>query len=497
MSFMVDGVNVVVKSVGLATAQGDSDTIINFLKKERTETWKWKSGSGQYAQEVYYACPDQKTIGSRRFTLLAQAAISDCVKNYSKKVPPVFTASCNGTVSLFEERQWQKSFDIDIENSLFENNPIVSGSCASGLQALYLAAMMVQSGHGDILVLAVDILSTSNLENFTSLRILSEEVLPPWHNNSSGFIPSEAAVAIIIGPPENQNSKSRHIYLNQLSLYSDVSLTRQYASALGLYKTLKPSLIMGQGTGPAQVDSKELGNIYSVFEKSAPITTSIYRFGHTTGASGILSMALAWLTLKEKEPPYSLLLPELLKNQKNLDSLKRLNEKNQLHFDSNNGSILILCRALSGACAIGTLSYLPVTPLLQNNTEWMEPGSPPLLYLNIMKKVFNEALHKRPLRPPKLLIVIMEHPILPEKRFVMNGKLLPGAILEITPSFVPQLISSAWGYVGPSMAILSTDGLHWKNNLFSKLNKSLSRDIVTVQIVTKNNRLEIQWENNG
>jgi hypothetical protein len=36
----------------------------------------------------------------------------------------------------------------------------------------------------------------------------------------------------------------------------------------------------------------------------------------------------------------------------------------------------------------------------------------------------------------------------------VGGRLLPSAVLEITPGFVPQLVARAWGFAGPALCLV-------------------------------------------
>jgi hypothetical protein len=55
----------------------------------------------------------------------------------------------------------------------------------------------------------------------------------------------------------------------------------------------EPTLVLGQGTGPAPVDRAELAAIASRIPRGVPLGTALHHFGHTLGASGLLSVALA------------------------------------------------------------------------------------------------------------------------------------------------------------------------------------------------------------
>jgi hypothetical protein len=48
----------------------------------------------------------------------------------------------------------------------------------------------------------------------------------------------------------------------------------------------------------------------------------------------------------------------------------------------------------------------------------------------------------------------MDEPLLPEERASIGGRLLPSAVLELTPGFVPQLIAREWGFAGGALCLV-------------------------------------------
>jgi hypothetical protein len=48
----------------------------------------------------------------------------------------------------------------------------------------------------------------------------------------------------------------------------------------------------------------------------------------------------------------------------------------------------------------------------------------------------------------------MDKPLSPPRSAVIAGRLLPSAVLEITPGFASQLIARCWGYTGPALCLV-------------------------------------------
>ena len=71
-----------------------------------------------------------------------------------------------------------------------------------------------------------------------------------------------------------------------------------------------------------------------------------------------------------------------------------------------------------------------------------------------LRQVAAEAARRRPQVPPDVLFVRMDEPLLPDERASIGGRLLPSAVLELTPGFVPQLIARCWGFGGGALCLV-------------------------------------------
>ena len=71
-----------------------------------------------------------------------------------------------------------------------------------------------------------------------------------------------------------------------------------------------------------------------------------------------------------------------------------------------------------------------------------------------LRRVAAEAVRYRPRVPPDILVVRMDEPLLPEERVGIGGRLLPSAVLELTPGFVPQLVARCWGFGGGALCLV-------------------------------------------
>ena len=71
-----------------------------------------------------------------------------------------------------------------------------------------------------------------------------------------------------------------------------------------------------------------------------------------------------------------------------------------------------------------------------------------------LKRLAEEATAHRPTDPPDFLILRLEKPLAPPPHAIIGGRLLPSAVLELTPGFASQLIARCWGYTGPSLCLV-------------------------------------------
>jgi len=71
-----------------------------------------------------------------------------------------------------------------------------------------------------------------------------------------------------------------------------------------------------------------------------------------------------------------------------------------------------------------------------------------------LRNLATEALDHRPSTPPDVLILRMDKPLAPPPSAIIGSRLLPSAVLEITPGFASQLIARCWGFNGPALCLV-------------------------------------------
>ena len=439
--------NVVIASIGLATAQGGVFDVTHKAALRPPAKLPWPADRWTTCHSSYGAAGIGPTLsGSARWSALAERALQECFgSNTPSPETPLLVASCNGAAAGFDPDHWRQAFDSQalLKGTAWAGKslPVFSTSCTSGLHALYLARQLLLAGYADeVFVLAVDILSPASHDNFEVLRVLSNTP-SPWQSASRGFMPGEAAVALhLVRTPEAEGAQG----LDGPTLGSD--LQGHHDGLSTILSELRPrnlKLVLGQGTGPFESDELELSALRASVSRDVPLSTPLAHFGHTLGASSLLSVALAALACRATGP-----LPVL-----SMDASAAVDGWPLFNGSTGGDNILVTCRAMSGACAVAG-----VGPSRQTRPhrvkEWYPLGPQSALMHPVLRHLASEALRYRPQAPPDILLVRMDEPLIPGERASIGGRLLPSAVLELTPGFVSQLIARCWGHMGGALCLV-------------------------------------------
>ena len=263
---------------------------------------------------------------------------------------------------------------------------------------------------------------------------------------SYGFIPAEGAVALRLA---RSDRVGRGPYLGGPALSQDMHPFDGLNRVLSISVSPPPDLIFAQGTGPHEADRLELAAIRRSVDLRAPLISPLVHFGHTLGASGLLSVALAVLAQGRTEtlPVFS------------MPADFTMDGRPMGNGASGHAGILVLCRALNGACAAATIcDRRAAPPAPRPALEFQPPVNPDPLMHATLRSIAGEALRHRPEAPPDLLVARLDAPLAPSAEARIGGRLLPSAVLEITPSFVAQLIARCWGFAGPALCLVGDEG---------------------------------------
>ena len=437
--------SITIASIGLATAQGSAAEILSGALPTPPRAVPWPLTPRTQCR----ICRPARGVahdleGPDRWGALARAALDECLPSPPLRTPLVI-ASCNGGAYSTDMASWLNSYDTRflLTGTPWERQgiPIVSGSCASGLHALYLAARLLTDDVHEVVVLAVDILSPASHENFESLKVLAAHPAAPWQATSQGFVPGEAAVALRI--TRNGGAESG-VQVGIPMLRQDLGTGDGLRDVVTAFRSRAPSVVVGQGTGPWAVDTVELDALDSLPNRRTPITTAALHFGHTLGASGLLSLSLAALAWQAGSLPPALRMPRGTTGTGRplADRVPSLQHA------------LVICRALSGACAGMEVGIVQGPAATGCQTGYRPPSAPEPAAHGVLREIAVEAPRVRPAMPPDILLVRLEAPLIPAASGVLGDRLLPHAVLEITPASIPRLIARLWGYGGPALCLV-------------------------------------------
>jgi 3-oxoacyl-[acyl-carrier-protein] synthase II len=180
---------------------------------------------------------------------------------------------------------------------------LLSNGCASGMDALGLAAMAVGSGQAPrALVLASELpLVPELLRDFADAGLLAKDGLnDPFSEATTGFLPGEAGVAVTLEaqPDQARVFCSVERYGANSDAYDSLA-TPEDGRALGrLLQAVgggeAPALICTHTTGTRVHAVSELNGIRGAFlaHGEIPLLPLKPLTGHTLGASGLLDVAL-------------------------------------------------------------------------------------------------------------------------------------------------------------------------------------------------------------
>jgi len=437
-----------VAGVGLATAQGNAADVV--AGAPLLSPVPWPRTASDAAARVHRPARgvDHALSGRARFAALARAALSECLAGATAtRATPLFVATCNGSADRWDPESWSASFDFvrALAGTPWADRPVAvaSAACASGLHAMFLARRAIAAGAPEAVVLAVDIATRPAHDSFETLRILGEAgEAPPWHPRRAGFTLGEAAVALRL---TRDNAEEGTPFAGPV-LGHDLDGDDGLARVLTALAPTAPSLLLGQGTGPAAADRAELDAIRAGVDARVPITSALEHFGHALGASGLLSTALAALAARASIPR-ALALP----------AAAAVDGRPLVTGGVASAHTVVVCRALGGACAalaIGADATTPA-PAPAPTFAWPRPASPPPLRDPLLRKLVDAAPRHRPEAAPSVLLVRLEAPLVPPSDAAIGGRLLPSSILEMTPGFVAQLVARSWGFPGPAICLVA------------------------------------------
>ncbi|MCC6424301.1 MAG: hypothetical protein IT447_12555 [Phycisphaerales bacterium] len=282
--------------------------------------------------------------------------------------PPKFSNLC-GLADL--------AADLCTELGITGSRYTYSAACASGLHALIHAAILIQSRQANR-VLVVGVESSVHplfLGSFARLRVLSSAGggCRPFDQRRDGFLMSEAAAAICLEadysslspPPVASMAHGTPVIIDKFALGGDAThLTGADPQAVAIDHLLKTvlagrpvDLIHAHGTGTMLNDAIELQAIERALadldcSSHQPILYSHKAaFGHSLGASGLISILINWLCHQRSTIP-----PNPNTNQPMPTKRVYLSDQSQRKPVHRS---MALATGFGGSCAAASLRSLP------------------------------------------------------------------------------------------------------------------------------------------
>lgn len=190
----------------------------------------------------------------------------------------------------------------------FFSNPnkviVISNACISGVLAINTAAMYIESGQFDnVVVTGGDIVSRFVVSGFMSFMSLSPTACKPFDKDRDGLSLGEAAGTIILS--KNPNTKQPNIIFKGGATANDANhISGPSRSGKGSFIAIKKAMlqanivpeqidhISSHGTATSYNDEMESIAIERHGLENAPLNSIKGYFGHALGAAGIIETAI-------------------------------------------------------------------------------------------------------------------------------------------------------------------------------------------------------------
>ena len=234
---------------------------------------------------------------------------------------------------------------------------VVSNACASGTNALCLAAGLVRSGRARrVMALGFDALAELVFAGFDCLRASTTEKCRPFDSARTGLVLGEGAACFLIEALEDVPCGAVRASVAGWGFANDNHhLTQPEPSGTGPRLSMERALadagwtavdyINAHGTGTPFNDSSEAAAIRSV-GLSAPVSSTKGMTGHALGAAGAIEAAFCVLAMEEEFLPPNINLRE---TDSGLDIVANSSRPAQVHrvlsnsfgFGGSNATVLL------------------------------------------------------------------------------------------------------------------------------------------------------------
>ena len=196
----------------------------------------------------------------------------------------------------------------------------VSTACASGTDAIGIAARKISAGKEDVMIAGgTDILSDLAISGFHVLQALTEEKVRPFDKGRTGLALGEGAAFVVLETERHAEKRGTKIYGKIMGYGSSADanrLTGPHREGRGLVSAMEQAIsgagikpgeidyINAHGTGTLYNDRMETIAIKKVFGERAyhiPVSSTKSMLGHSFGAAGAVEAICCLLSIKDKK----------------------------------------------------------------------------------------------------------------------------------------------------------------------------------------------------
>lgn len=198
----------------------------------------------------------------------------------------------------------------------------VSTACASGTDAIGIAARKIADGSAEVMVAGgVDVVSDFALLGFHALQALARDKVRPFDKRRTGLALGEGAAFVVLESELHAKERRARLYgaVRGYASRADAHhLTGPHKEGRGLadaveraladaaYSPIEVSYINAHGTGTMYNDLMETKAIKRVFGASAygiPVSSTKSMLGHSFGAAGAIEAVCCLLAITHKRVP--------------------------------------------------------------------------------------------------------------------------------------------------------------------------------------------------
>lgn len=209
---------------------------------------------------------------------------------------------------------------IEKKFSLNRAGLTVSTACASGTDAIGIAARKISAGKEDVMIAGgTDILSDFAVTGFHVLQAITEEKVRPFDKGRTGLALGEGAAFMVLESERHAVKRGAKIYGRIMGYASRADanhLTGPHREGRGLVSAMEQAIseaaikcgeidyINAHGTGTIYNDRMETVAIKKVFGETAyhiPVNSTKSILGHSFGAAGAIEAICCLLSIKDKK----------------------------------------------------------------------------------------------------------------------------------------------------------------------------------------------------